>query len=509
MTSTSIDHVDDSLTDVDGTPDRAPRQRSSVLRNVTAMLGGQAMTWVISAIPLVLVPRRLGSAMYGEYRVASSVWAIAATFVVFGTSTLVTVDVARDINGRRVHLGPVLAVRAIAFVTALVPIALLVVLADYPPIVIQISVVLGISVLISMVGELGAAVLTGVERLDLVAVVDVVVKLTVSIAMVVAVIVSPDPRLVAGAGLVGMIVYAVFVAGYVRGRTTIDFSADWTRVRDVARRAVPFLTIAVVVSAYRQLDVIVMERLVDSREIGWYSNADAVFSTLAFAPYILATTLLPVLARTHAADETAAADLLRRAFNGLVLIAVPVGLGTAVVAPAFTSLAFGDEFAGAGSVLAVYGVVLVFTSLTTLLGHQAVSIGLQRLWSFVMIAAVVLTIPLDLVLVPWTHRRFDNGAIGGALAFVVTEAVILTIAVAKVAPQLRSRETLIRVGKVALCGAIMVAACWPVRNGFILITVAIGFVTYGLAIVALRVADEGERVMFRRVTDRVPLPFLR
>jgi hypothetical protein len=120
-----------------------------------------------------------------------------------------------------------------------------------------------------------------------------------------------------------------------------------------------------------------------------------------------------------------------------------------------------------------------------------------------MFAGVVLTVPLDLVFVPWADRNFDNGAIGGALAFVVTEVMMLVMGLWWVAPYLLNRRTMSRVARILFAGALLLLATWPTRNSSIVLTAVVGAVVYPVAIFAMRVPSDDEMAMLRRVTSRV------
>ena len=81
-----------------------------------------------------------------------------------------------------------------------------------------------------------------------------------------------------------------------------------------------------------------------------------------------------------------------------------------------------------------------------------------------MILGVVLTLPLDVVFIPWAEDHYDNGAIGGALSYVATEVMMLVAALWKLAPGLVSKRTLVRFVKTVVAGGAMFAACWPLAR---------------------------------------------
>ena len=179
--------------------------------------------------------------------------------------------------------------------------------------------------------------------------------------------------------------------------------------------------VAVSLVVYVQLDVVIISLLVDEAAVGWYSVADQLFATLLFVPTVFITAVFPVLSRMYTHEQDALPHLISKSYDLLLLLGIPIGLGIVVIADPLVVLLFGADFANSGPVLAVLGVVLILMYQNTLLGKFLISIDRQNQWTKVMIVASLATIPLDLIFVQWCQSQFNNGAIGGALAFVVTE----------------------------------------------------------------------------------------
>jgi O-antigen/teichoic acid export membrane protein len=251
-----------------------------------------------------------------------------------------------------------------------------------------------------------------------------------------------------------------------------------------------------------------MSLLVGKEAIGWYSAADVLFGSLLFVPVILMTSMFPAIAEKFQHDPDEVGRMLHRTFHSLLLIAVPIGIGTIVVSKSFVRLIYGAKFAPSAQVLQIYGVVTILSCMTILLGRFALATGHVRYWTMLMVAAIAVSIPLDLVLVPWTDRRYGNGAMGGALAYVVTESLMLTAGIIKLAPRLIDRVSLARIARCVLAGGAMFVAGWPLRDHFFLIPGSVALVAYAVVVVILRTINDDERQLIRRVTNALP-PIMR
>jgi O-antigen/teichoic acid export membrane protein len=464
----------------------------AVGRNTSILFSAQLVTWVISATVTAIVPRFLGPVAVGQYAIALSLWTIATVFVAFGMPMLVTLETARDRGHAGTLVGPVLRARSMIWVLAYVVVIAFCAAVGYDSITVAVAAILGFQALISGVSEVSRATLIGIEKAGRLARAEVAAK-AASAAAIIAVVLSTGSLYGLAAVNVAMaVVMALIFIRALSAETTIRYRSTTGEAITTARRGAPYLLIGMTLIAYQQVDVIVMSMLVDERQIGWYGAADTLFGTLLFAPAILMTALLPALTREHAADPARARQTVRRAFDMLTVIAIPIGLLTVVVARPFVELLYGERFSEAGAVLAVFGVVLLFTFFSVLFGNYALAVGRQTEWNRLMIVAIIATIPLDLVLVPWTDDRYGNGAIGGAITFVITEAAMVAYGIWRYAPGLLDGRRLVRIAKCAVAGGALLATAKLLDDVLFIAQAAVAGVAYVVVLILTRVLDRQE-----------------
>jgi O-antigen/teichoic acid export membrane protein len=481
-----------------------PPAGRSLARSMSALLGAQIVTWVMSTAVMVVVPRVVGPESIGHYQLAVSIWAVGLTTISLGTNTLVTLEIARDQRASSFELGPALVARLVAYAAAWVPLGAFVLIAGYGSEVITLFVIVGVVTLATSVAELARASLIGFEHFGAIARADIATKVALAVLMITAAVVTEDVRVVAITAIVPTTLSTIMLFRDLHRSGRITYGRSRRAAWGAVKRSSSYLSIGVALVLYMQLDVVLMSFFVSDVEIGWYGQADSLFATLLFVPTIMMTSLLPRQAREHAENPESTQATLEQGFRTLMLLAVPIGLGVVLVAHEVVDLLYGNEFFGTGPVLAVYGVVLMIMFETILLGQHAISIGRQNFWLVLMILGVVMTLPLDIVFIPWTEDRYDNGAIGGALSYVVTEVMMLVAALWKLAPGLVSKRTLVRLVKTLVAGGAMFAACWPLSERSLPLTVLVGAVVYPAALVATRPFDEPERNLLDRLVSTLP-----
>jgi O-antigen/teichoic acid export membrane protein len=478
-------------------------RKPSLRRNFAHLMSSQLVTWVFATVVAVTVPRYLGPETLGTLALASAVWAIAQLFVALGTPTYLMLEMSRDRSRGTRLVGPIVALRVLAFAACALILAVVGLAIGVDGQTAAVFALIGVGVLITVVGDAAGSALNGLERMAYPARASIVSRLVYAAVVIAILLLGGTVSAVAAAGIPAALVsFAMLWASY-RKFGHVDFHRPFVESKAIIRGSSAFLGLGAVLVVYQQIDIVVIAALVDKETLGWYRTADTLFGTLLFLPTIVMSVLLPRFGRLHADDRAALGELVRKSFASLALIAVPIGLGTVVVADRFAVLLFGEEFRETGPVLAVLGVVIILTFGTILIAGFATATGQQRTWNVVMIAAIVASIPLDIVLVPWTADRYGNGAIGGALAYVVTESAMLAFGLWRVAPMIRERATLVRVAKILGAGALMLAAAWPFRDSFIAVPVLVGAVTYALATALLRTLTPDEEHAVRNGVARL------
>jgi O-antigen/teichoic acid export membrane protein len=194
---------------------------------------------------------------------------------------------------------------------------------------------------------------------------------------------------------------------------------------------------------------------------------------------------------------------MRKSFDFLLLVSVPIGLGIVIVADPLVVLLFGQSFAQSGPILAVMGIVLIFMYQNILVGQFLISMDRQNIWTVVMIIATVITIPLDLLLVPWCQQSFGNGAIGGAISFVFCEAGMVMAGIVLLPKGSLSWSNVSVAARVIVAGLVMTVVTWQWRDMFIVIPIVIGALTYLGSILLLRVVSSEDRALLQQVMQGI------
>lgn len=249
-------------------------------------------------------------------------------------------------------------------------------------------------------------------------------------------------------------------------------------------------------------DRLLLAALVNNEAVGIYTAGYDLVShviNLLLVTVNLAGYPLVVRALEQRGREAAREQLDR---NGglLLLIGIPVTLGFIVLAPQIVALMLGEAFRAGATQLVPWVALAVFMSCIRAfhfdLAFQLSEKTLYQVW--INGGAALVNVALNLLLIP------AFGLMGAAYATVIAYGVALALSVLLGRPlfaiSLVTRDNL----KVLLCGAIMVACLWPLREASgtwaLVEQVLLGAAVYSVSAFSMNIANVRELMFAKRRT---------
>ncbi|MDW3214140.1 MAG: oligosaccharide flippase family protein [Ilumatobacteraceae bacterium] len=478
-------------------------ERASFGRNVAHMMSSQVFTWTLATVTSFIISRYIGAAGRGQVSVATAVWTIGGIAIGLGLSSVLQLELATNrATGLRL-VGPILVVRTVAFVLVGGVIALYLWLTGADQTVVGLAAIVSVGALLGTWSDALGSVFVGLERMAATALTAASVRVIGTLGVIAVVVLDLGIYAVVAVSGVASLWGLCQLALRFRQISSVHLR-DWPwTARQIVRAGLPFVSVFGALVLYQQVDVIVISFAASDTELGWYSASDILFGSLLFPATVTMGVLFPTLGRRFAEDPQMLDELVENAFSRLLIASVPIGLGTTLTASTVMPLLNGDDYRRASDVLAVLGPVIILTFGTILFGTVALATQRGSLWAMVLVGAAATTIPLDLLLVPLFRDRYGNGAIGGSVAYLVTETVQFVIGLLLIAPHLLNRRVGTRVVKVGAAGGAMFATGWALEDTLMIAQVAVCAAVYVAAIFLLRVLDDTERSMVSAGIGRV------
>jgi O-antigen/teichoic acid export membrane protein len=202
---------------------------------------------------------------------------------------------------------------------------------------------------------------------------------------------------------------------------TIRFLMDYTFVKDLQLRAIPFGLFALVIEIYSYADTIMLSVMRGDTEVGLYSAAFKIYEGLCIFPLILCQAIFPQLARLYHSDKTAHLVLSRRAVRYAGIAGAAISILGFFASQKIIELLFGSEYLEASISLMIFTIAFTLTFLNYVVHNVLVSIDRQNFLLFLIGGGLAINIIGNLLLIP------GLGHAGAALALAISALSISII----------------------------------------------------------------------------------
>jgi O-antigen/teichoic acid export membrane protein len=463
---------------------------SLIARNAAYLMVGQAMSWSLGLVFVLIVPRSVGAYQWGEWSLAWAITGVVSTLAGLGLGTLVIKDVSRDPSRAADYVGAALTSAVIMAGPFVAIIAGFAALAHYPT---HTRVVIGLVTLAALVMFLATPItsaLLALQKMHLNTLGTIISNGLVSLAAVLLVkLAAVGITTISLAALCGALAAAGVQIYGLRRHTRVWPNLNWRLIGHMIVGGLPYWGSGLFLTVYVWIDSVMLSVMTSTTEVGWYGAATRIISTMGFLPYIITMAVFPALSHGYKHDRGAMGRLAQVSLRLLVSLGLPLVVGTAIVGPKVVLLVFGWAFAPAGMILVVLSLTLLPMFVATLINGFLIAADRQVVWTWVMLASCILNPAINLVSISVFERAYHNGALGAAFALLITDTLIGVAALVLLPHELWTRVRAITpaLARAAAAAAIMGVFVWLLRDRFVLLPVGLGVIVFAIAALVLRV----------------------
>jgi O-antigen/teichoic acid export membrane protein len=474
---------------------------------VAALASGQLVTWSMTLAWALIVPRLLGPAGIGLIVTAWSVTSIFGILLGFGTKNYVVraIVVERDQASALVATAMVLRLVLVPlFLAALFAYAQLAHYGRQGTLVLYLA---GGATLLMLLAEPMQAAFQALERMEYLAISDVINKSVQGLVGIVLAILGFGAVGFAGCWMVMsgvvLVLDAIWLSRYVR----IGLGASVRGLVRMAKGSVAYWAFGVFFMVYLWIDTAMLSLMTNSTVVGWYGVPTKLFQSAMVVPVLLATAWLPRLVEVFERTPERLRRAARTPIELVLVLGIPIAAAIATAAGPAIRILYGHAYSRAVPVMIILGLCVVPMYLNIMLSQVLIAAKRQIIWTWVMAGAMVFNPAINAVLITWTQARWGNGAIGAAISLVLTELLIAAVGV-----RIVGREVVAgmsgRLARAAAASAAMWVAAFALRPAGTTPSLAAGGLTFVAMAIALRVLTPSEvaavRTRLRRAGRRLP-----
>ena len=245
----------------------------------------------------------------------------------------------------------------------------------------------------------------------------------------------------------------------------------------------------IAVQIYTVLDkVMIGTIIVDKSEVGFYEQSQKIIKMLLTIVTSLGTVMVPRMANTFInGDNKKIQEYLKRSFNYVFFISIPMIFGVIAIADNFVPLFFGEGYEKVIILMSVISPILLIIGLSNVIGTQyLLPTKRQKEYTISVIIGAIVNFCINMILI----KKY--GALGASIGTVLAEIVVTITQFIFV----RKDINLIRIIKLSfkyiLAGFVMFIICLlikeVIKNSLICIIVQVisGIIVYVICLILLK-----------------------
>jgi O-antigen/teichoic acid export membrane protein len=473
-------------------------------KNVIWLLMSQVFTWSLTVVVLAIVPDRFGPDGFGDVQLATVYVSFFILLGLLGSAGLLTRTVARDHSQFGTYVKTAFVMKSVMWAGLSVIAYLGTVLLGYSPSVRFLVVIALIAAFFGVLNETLVGALAGMQRMRWSATWLVVQTYIAGLGGLIVAVWTGSLSLFMWIQAISVLV--ALVANYFYARRFIGPKArvDRSVFKILIVGGLPLMVLNALNTVYGTIDIPILKSLTDSETVGWYALAYRWVGIPVFIASVVVTAFLPSLS-SMAHDRP---DEFRRlsniALKAVVLVSIPASVGIALEAEDLLTMLYGHQYDNSVVLIRILAFHIPLAAVGTVLATVLIASDRQNRYVFVALAAVVINIPLNVILINATADHFDNGAIGAAIATTATELIVMLGALRLRSAGVAGAEFFSFAGRCVVASAVMAVGVLAIDSLGPFVRIPVGAALFAVMAVALGVLP---RHRLRSTLDQFVAPF--
>ncbi len=355
------------------------RLSAKIFYNIFIQIVSKIIATVLGLLAIAIITRELGLIGFGQYTTIITWLSFFAILADFGLTLVTAQMISQPGADEKKLLNNLLGFRLVLAIALLGLAPIIILFFPY-------SHVIKLGVLITTLSFFFIAlnqVLVGLFqkklRMDKVSLAEVISRVILLVGVILAV------KL--GFSLIGILV-ATVVASAINFLLLFIFARSFTRLRlefdlsvwkEIARKSWPLaLTIALNL-IYLKADTLILSLIKSEAEVGIYGAAYKVIDVLITIPFMFAGIVLPIMTFNWLKHDTdTLKKVLQKSFDFMIILALPLIVGTQFMAHEIMTLIAGEEFFISGLVLKILIIAAGLIFLGTIFSHAIIAVDKQK-----------------------------------------------------------------------------------------------------------------------------------
>jgi len=467
----------------------------TIARSSVLLLVGQIVSLALAAVYAIAIARYLGVTGFGLLSTAIAFTGVFTPFTSLGLTTLATREVARDKSLAGKYLGNLIIIEVALAIGTFCLIALAAYVLRYPQETIILIYILALSVVCAGFTNVFVSLFQAFERMEYQSI-GLIIN---SVAIFVVVIWGITARLgvvwFASAYFVASLAVVIFSVTIYGAKFSLPhIEIDMTFWKRMLPEALPFALTGLFTTIYFYIDSVLLSVMKGAEAVGLYNAPYRLIMLLVIVPTIVSTAVFPAMSRLHITAKDTFRLIYKRYFKYMAVVAVPLGIGTTLLAGQIITLIFGVAYSNSAIALQILIWATVFIFLTAAFLRLFETSNRQMIVTKITAVGMVENVTLDLLLIP----RLSY--VGPSIATAATELTVLSLCIfisSRITYPLSKKDVvaLVKIGAASLLMGLFIVYVGNLN----LLSVVPAVLFYFAMLYLLRVVDKEDIALLRNI----------
>lgn len=475
---------------------------SRIAKNTIVTMGAEIVNKILALILTIAIARYLGDIGFGQYSFVITMMMLFQVLADFGLDALTIREVAKNLDKTQAYLGNILALKFGLGLVSFILLSIVINLMNKPAAVVYGTYIAGLTVIFFSLANTFNSIFNAHERLDLKALLSILTRAVVFGLTLLAIAYKSSLIVIISVILISEILRTI-ISWLICGRkfVPIRFSIDFSLCKKFLITSIPFALISIIALIYFKIDIVMLSLMKDDQVVGWYSAAYALLSALLFITDAYNLAIFPALSRYATQAKELLAFSWERSVKYLLVISLPISVGTTILADRFISLFYSSGYAPATSALQILIWTLPWIFVNSINMRVLYATDKQKEATAVAIISMCLNILFNYILIP------KYSYIGASLATILVEIINVSIFFWLVSKLLVLKADMGKILPRPLFAAlVMGVVIYYLRFLNLAVLIATGAALYSTLLFVLGAFDEDDKRIIRKL---VPVPIVK
>ncbi|MGB9936895.1 MAG: flippase [Methanobacterium sp.] len=471
----------------------------TIAKNTTVLFIATIISYVLGFFINIYIARYLGAEGFGIISLALALTGIFAIFTDLGLNTLIIRDIARDSTLKDNYITNTTIIKVLlSFFTIGITI-LTVNIIGYNSEVAYVIYILTLYVIFGAFTSIFNSVFQAEQKMEFMSIGNILNSVFLFAGVLLGMYYKLDIFFFAAIYMAANLLVLIYtIVVYIWKFSMPPININLSSWKPKLKEALPFGITNIFGSIFYWIDSVMLSVMVGNEIVGWYNAAYRLMFVFLSIYTVYVSAMFPVMSKFYKTSEEFLKFSYERSFKYLLIISLPIAVGTTLVADKIILLIYGNAFTPAIPALQILIWTVPFLFINGLSGNLLNSINRQLLITKVTCIAAVFNVIFNLALIP----KFS--LIGSSFATVVTELglfFILSYVILKT-NYFDLKSAVKNFPAILISNGIMVALIIYLKDINLFVLILIAAVGYFVAIFVTRAVDRQDILLLRNIIGK-------